>query len=186
MPILLIAKLLAVAALVAALAYGVHRVTEHYRDQGRVEIQTLWDSDKAARIKRTTELTLELMGKLTAAQDAAAKQEKAANERFVTLSAQAAAVRNSAAGIRIDSDLARLLLDATAAGNAGRARPDAGAEAGAAAVPATAETAIYDESELAHYVTDAARAYADAYGLWRACRTREDAVLASMTKGSLQ
>jgi hypothetical protein len=182
MPYLFLAKLIAIAACVAALAYGVHRVTEHYRDQGRTEVQALWDKDKAARIKRTTEITLELMGKLTAAQDAARKQEQANEVRFASLAAQAAAVHNTVAGIRIDSDLARLLLDASSAANS--ARPGTGTETRADPVPAAAQAATYDERELATYLTDASRAYADAYVLWRACRNREDAMIASMLKGA--
>ena len=44
-PYLLFIKIGAAIALFAGVLYAGHRVAEHWRDQGRVEIQTLWDKE---------------------------------------------------------------------------------------------------------------------------------------------
>jgi hypothetical protein len=54
-PVLLLARIGTAIAIVAALAFLGHQVTDHWRDQGRVEIQAKWDSDTATRHKAENE-----------------------------------------------------------------------------------------------------------------------------------
>jgi cell pole-organizing protein PopZ len=176
-------------ALLAAIAFGVHRVLEHFRGQGRAEIQILWDADKvaweadkAARIARTTEITLDLSNKLGAAQDQAKQAKEKSDATFVPVFADVSRVIDRG-GIRLPGDVVRVLDDASRAANS--ARPDASREASADPVseaPA-ANTLVYRESDLARFFGESAAAYADAYGLWAACRVREQACYDTLRKG---
>jgi hypothetical protein len=160
-------------------------VAHEYEARGSAEVQVKWDADKAERIRRTTELTLELSGKLMAAMDAAKKAEATKDATFSALQQRATGVA-SGPGVQLDNELARLLIESASAANS--ARPDSGTKAGADPVPDSAATAggIYDERELAVYFVGSTAAYADAYGLWKTCRDREDGYLAAMAKGAVQ
>ena len=174
-----IAGILLIVAIVATLGWAKNSYDEGKRDEGRTEVQGKWDADRTARIKRTTEITLELSGKLMAAKDAAAKREGEVNARFQTL---AATVNRIPAGrtVGVSGVAAGVFDDASRAANS--ARPGAGREARADPVPIPAE-ARYDEREFAGWIVAAGAAYSDAYGLWASCRAREDQYLTAMTKG---
>lgn len=177
-------KALLVAAVVATIAFGIHRALEHYRDQGRAEIQVLWDADKAARIARTTEITLDLSNKLGAALDQAKQAKEKSDAAFVPVLENVSRVVDRG-GIRLPGDVVRVLDGASRAANS--ARPDAGGEASADPVseaPASG-TLTYRESDLARFFGESAAAYADAYGLWAACRVREQACYDTLRKGML-
>ena len=49
MPYLLLIKICASLALIAGVLFGAHEVAEHWREQGRQEIQVKWDADKVVR-----------------------------------------------------------------------------------------------------------------------------------------
>ena len=180
-PYTMLIKIGALIALALALAWCWHLFVDHYREQGRVEIRKEWDADKAARIKRTTELTLLLSGKL---QVAMGEADKAKEKRNVAFDGIANAGRSVAVGrgIVIPADVGRVLDDASRAANS--ARSDARAEARADPVPAIPQAQAYDEREIAGFGVEAGRAYADAYGLWKACRVREDVQLAVSILGA--
>jgi hypothetical protein len=48
MPYLQLAKIVAGFALLASVLFAGHQVAEHWREQGRVEVQTKWDAEKTA------------------------------------------------------------------------------------------------------------------------------------------
>jgi hypothetical protein len=157
-----------------------HHYDEHQRDIGRAEIQAQWDADKAARIKRTTELTLLLSGKLQAAMDDATQREGKAHAQFVPLETRAAGVA-AGHGVALPADVAGVLDSASRAANSAHDR--AAGEARTDPVPTVPETQVYDERELAEWGVKAAAAYNDAYGLWASCRARED-ILRSALQGA--
>ena len=184
MPYLLIAKGIGLVLLLIALAVGWHKFTEHYRDQGRAEIQAKWDADRDARIKRTTEIVLELSGKLMEAKDEQANDERHIQEIFATVAADVGRVRSTAGGIRLPADVVRVLDESADAANSGRPSPDGAGKARADALPASTEASTFDERELADYMSKSALAYADAYGLWHSCRVREDSLRDAFAKGA--
>lgn len=57
-------RLLAAGVLLAALLFGWHRLKEHYREQGRVEVQSAWDKS-VARGKAEVERLKKEAGKVT-------------------------------------------------------------------------------------------------------------------------
>lgn len=168
---------LALVALMATIAITKHHYDEARRDEGRAEVQAKWDADKAARIKRTTELTLLLSGKLQEAKDETDKAKRASVAAFVRPKDLAGRVA-SGPGVRMGGDLIGVLDAAASAANS--QRPDAGTTARTDTVSASAEAKTYDERELADYFVRGAEAYADAYGLLKSCYKREDAYLATM------
>ena len=178
-PVFLIQPLiwLALFAIVAAGAMWMKTsYDEKRRDEGRAEVQTAWDEDRARRIKRTTEIVLTLSGKLMEAKDAQAERETAINARFSTLEDR---VRALAAGrtITVSGGAAGILRDtADAANRTVPATADAGGEARAGPVPLTTQTVAYDEREFVAWVVQAGAAYSDAVNLWAAARQREDAL----------
>jgi hypothetical protein len=181
LPIGLLIRVGGILLLSIALLWGWHKFTEHYRDEGRAEVQAKWDADKDARIKRTTEITLMLSNKLQEAMDAATKRQTTSDVAFAPVAERANRV-HSGTGIVLPADVAGVLNSASGAANANR--PDAGAKAGADPVPIPTQAQTYDERELADFFVKGPLAYADAYNLWRACRDREDSYLAAMAKGA--
>jgi len=149
---------------------------EKRRDEGRAEVQKLWDEDRAMRIKRTTEITLVLSGKLMEAKDDAARREAAINARFSTLEDR---VRALAAGrtVVVSGGAAGILRDTADAANRTVApAADGAGEASAGSVPIAAQTVAYDEQEFVRWIVQAGAAYSDAVSLWAAARQREDAL----------
>ena len=179
-------KAFAILALLAALAYGVHRYNEHYRDQGRAEVQAKWDADNVRRIALTTGIVMDATKRIQEADDVAATHKADRDRLFSAVEVAADSVRRGP-GIRVPADVAGVLERAAVAANAERgaiAAADGRAEARADPVPGPSETAavVYDERDLAIYLTEGPKAYADAYGLWRTCRTREDVCRADFNK----
>ena len=70
LPLGLLVRIGITIALAVAVAYATHMVLEHFRQEGRNEIQAKWDADKIERIKRTTEIVLDYVAKEAAADDA--------------------------------------------------------------------------------------------------------------------
>ena len=179
-------KAFAVLALLAALAYGVHRYNEHYRDQGRAEVQAKWDADNLRRIALTTGIVMDATKRIQEADDVAATH-KADRDRLFSAVEVAADNVHRGAGIRIPADVAGVLDAGARAANAERgatAAADGRAEARADPVPIVPEAAagVYDEREIALWGKGGEAAYADAFGLWRTCRTREDVCRADFNK----
>lgn len=157
-------------------------IAHEYESRGKADIQAKWDEDKAARIKRTTDITNELYAQI-------GRKDGEARALQARLDATFSGIRAGGlthvpnAPVALSGATAGVFDDASRAANS--ARPDAGTKAGADSVPAAAETkVVYDERELASWVVDAAGAYADAYQLWRSCRSREDQYLIAMKKGA--
>jgi len=149
---------------------------EKRRDEGRAEVQKLWDEDRAMRIKRTTEITLVLSGKLMEAKDDAIRREAAINARFSTLEDR---VRALAAGrtVAVSGGAAGILRDTADAANRTVApAADGAGEASAGSVPIATQTVAYDEQEFVRWIVQAGAAYSDAVSLWAAARQREDAL----------
>ena len=149
---------------------------EKRRDEGRAEVQKLWDEDRAMRIKRTTEITLVLSGKLMEAKDDAIRREAAINARFSTLEDR---VRALAAGrtVVVSGGAAGILRDTADAANRTVApAADGAGEASTGPVPAATQTVAYDEQEFVRWIVQAGSAYSDAVSLWAAARQREDAL----------
>jgi hypothetical protein len=178
-PVFLIQPLLwlgLIAALAAGIMWAKTSYDERRRDEGRAEIQALWDADKAKRIQRTTEITLDLSGKLMEAKDAQAKRETEINARFSTLEAR---VRALGAGrtVGMSPAAAQLLRDAADAANRTVAPAlDDRTEARPDPVSAATQTVAYDEQEFVRWIVQAGAAYTDAVNLWAASRQREDAL----------
>ena len=166
--------------LIAILAAGAMWMKTSYdekrRDEGRAEVQKLWDEDRAMRIKRTTEITLVLSGKLMEAKDDAIRREAAINARFSTLEDR---VRALAAGrtVVVSGGAAGILRDTADAANRTVApAADGAGEASTGPVPAATQTVAYDEQEFVRWIVQAGAAYSDAVSLWAAARQREDAL----------
>jgi hypothetical protein len=170
----------AALALAAALAWGWHLFTGHYRDQGRAEIQAEWDKDRAMRIARTSEIVVTLSGKLMEAKDEASKLQRGHEAIFAVLDE---AVRAIPAGstVSLPAASARVLNDAADAAIAATTAPDGGGKSAAVALPQA--TATYSEQEFAEYLKDAPRAYTSAFDKWAACRVREDLCRAALNEG---
>jgi hypothetical protein len=167
-------------ALIAALAAGAMWAKTSYdetrRDEGRAEVQAKWDDDKAMRIRRTTEITLTLSGKLMEAKDAQTRRETEINARFSTLEARVRAL-GSGRTVGMSPAAADLLRDAADAANRANARAlDDRTETRPDPVPAAAQTVAFDEQEFVAWIVKAGAAYADAVNLWQAARGREDAL----------
>jgi hypothetical protein len=175
--------------IVGALAVGAYFAWEHYvanpyRAQGRAEVQAKWDADRDARIKRTTEIVLELSGKLMEAKDAQAAHERQLDAVFAVVEADVGRIRSTGAGIRLPADVIRVLDESSDAANSGRPATDGTGKARADPLPAATEAAAYDERELGEFLKQSALAYADAYGLWHSCRVREDSLRDALAKGT--
>jgi hypothetical protein len=179
-------RLLIVAAFLAAFAFAVHKYNEHFRDEGRAEVQAVFDAYKVAQDKQRADIILDYVGKLAKAHDDKVRNDTAALARMAILDVAVGNVVNTAAGIRIPADVRRV-LDASAAAANGRLAPaDGGGQARPEAVPAAPEAAAstYDEREFAKYLKDGPDAYQDAFGLWDTCRKREDACRDARAKGN--
>jgi hypothetical protein len=181
-----IAGILAILALMGFVAYEKHHYDEARRDEGRAEVQAKWDTDRAERIKRTTEIVVELSGKLMEAKDAQQKRERDIDAIFAVVGTDAGHVVNSGSGIRLPADVRRVLDESADAANSQRSPVVASGEARTDPVPETpaAASGAYDERDLATFFVESAHAYADAYGLWKSCRVREDACRVAVEKGA--
>jgi len=184
MPYMLIFKAVAIFALMVTIAVGVHKYNEHFRDQGRAEVQSKWDEYKASQDKQRAEIILDYTAKLGKAHDDKERSDAAAVARLAVLDAALGNVVNTRAGVRLPAGL----LDAsTAAANARRTPAANGSgQARTDPIPAGAEAAsgVYDESAIAGYIVQSARSYDDAVGLWASCRAREDACRDARAKGT--
>ena len=112
-------------ALAAAAWWAWHAFTDHYREQGRVEVRAEWEQDKARRIKAVTDQTM-----LWDAQRQ--KTERAEHERDQARQAAAEAVKQRAASLPVD--VARAPVPGAFVGVL-RAGRDSANAAGAAAEP---------------------------------------------------
>ena len=101
-----VAKAIAAGVLAGVLALGVTRCQEHYRDQGRTEVQAKWDKAKAederlaanARAAKQASARAEEQQKARKAEENARAQHK----RDQALAAGNAGVQRSADGLRGD------------------------------------------------------------------------------------
>lgn len=178
--------LLLISGIVGSALWAKASYDDRRRDEGRAEVQTKWDADIALRIKRTSEITVQLSGDLMAAKDAAKKLEVQTNGEFSALEARIARL-SADLSVVISAAAARVLDDATRAAN--RAGPPAAVGGGNATpdpVPVAAATTTYSEQELIAYIVKAGEAYADAVSLWSAARTREDLLRVTLAKLSTE
>ena len=181
LPIGLLVRIGITIALAVAVAYATHMVLEHFRQEGRNEIQAKWDADKAERIKRTTEIVLDYVAKEAAADDAAQKRRALLDADFAPLESRLARISPNGV-LHFSSASARLLDDASRAANADRAALatiDGGGKASARTIPdatvlPTDAELIVSEREWDAFELKTAHAYRDAFQVWEACRMRED------------
>ena len=170
LPIGLLIKVGLALALAAAIAYGVHRIAEHYRDQGRTEIQVLWDADKAERIRLTTAMTLEWDKQRQRTEKAEAQHELERRKVQDGLADRARLVAAGVNSVRVAAAVASLLDDAARSATdaaAGTAKPDAAT----AAAPAAAADTGTDLGTLTIWVTQVLAIHAE-------CRDRVSAWIA--------
>ena len=179
-------KLGLVIAAVIAIFVLKHTYDEGKRDEGRSEVQVQWDADRAERIKRTSELVVTLSNRLMEEMDAKRKADLDVAAVFAVVENNLGRVRSTRAGIVLPADVERVLVESADAANTRRAGTDDGGKTRADPVPATPEAAagVYDEREFAGYLVQSAKAYDDAYGLWKFCRVREDACRDALRKGA--
>lgn len=177
-----IAIVLLVGLLVAGILWMKSSYDEGKREEGRSEVQVKWDADKAARIKRTTEITLEMYSQIKRAEDAAIKRGTVSSTRFTDVKAGIHSIP-AGNGVSFSASADKLFNDTSSAANSNRT--NTGAKEGTNPLPATPQTeSNYDEREFVSWVVSAGEAYADAYNLWKFCRDREDSYLTSMLKGA--
>jgi hypothetical protein len=177
---------LAIIAAVCAALYGIWRsidnaLEHHYADPVRAEFKAY----KAAQDKQRADIILDYTAKLGKAHDDKVTSDLASVKRLAIIDGAVGNVVSSGAGIRLPADLVGVLNASASAANGRLALPDRGGQAKPDAIPATPEAAsgVYDERELAQYLRDGAAAYDDAVGLWKSCRTREDACRDARSKG---
>lgn len=162
------------------LGYMVHL----YNDHIRAPLEQKYKDRETELVARATGITNMMTDLRLKEQSRHAEENSQAIKRFTEVSAKLANVQNTLSGITLPADVVGVFTDAARAANARRGTNSGGKE-GAEAVPALPETPlIYNERDLASFVTVAADAYDDAYGLWKACRTREDILLAGIAKGA--
>lgn len=165
-----LAACLGVAAVVCCTA-GL--VAHEYEARGADRVQVEWDADKAARIKRTAEITLQLSQRLQLAMDAEIKLKGETDARFKPLESSVAAI-SPGSRVHLSLDVDRVFHDAARAANAGSA-PDSGAKAPAPAVSNAAQSDVaYNGAEFGAWAVKVAEVYADCVNLWKAARVRED------------
>lgn len=177
-------KWLLIGALVLAAVGSMYWFLEKRCNSACVKVTQEWEDDKAARIKRTTEITLELSSKLMASKEDADTLRRKADAKIEPVRTL---VQYVPAGARVSLPpaVARVLDNAAVAGNAARSdAADTGAEARADPISSSAAPVEYDAREVAQYLVDAPVAYADAYQQWKAARAREDACYAAINKGA--
>lgn len=127
---LLIAKGIAVLVLIATITYGVHRVLEHFREEGRVEVRSAWD----AATKQANEFEAER----SAAAEADARKGKEVNDaRFGKLAARNLALQSRLAALVVDPLIVERLRDAVRTANQER-----DSAVVAASTPAVATTGV--------------------------------------------
>jgi hypothetical protein len=178
-------RLLIVAAVLAALAFAVHKYNEHFRDQGRAEVQVVFDAYKVAQDKQRQEIIANYLVQLDGVRKEKSDADKVVAAVFAEVNRDVGAVRSTVGGVRLPADL-RGVLDASSAAANGRLAPaDGRGQARPEAVPASTEAATYDEREFAQFLSDGAAAYDDAVGLWQSCRKREDACRDAKAKGNV-
>lgn len=123
---------------------------------------------KAAAIKRATDLALLWSAEVDRSEIAARQRKERNAALFAPLTNRARSVPRGGV-VAVSPAAARVFVDAAAAANAPAA--PAGREAGADPIPDAAPAApvIFDEREFADWVVTAAMAYADARNQWGAC-----------------
>lgn len=133
----LIARGIAVLAILAALAYAWHRFTEHYREQGREEVRLEWEKDKAERIAAADAMVEVWRGEVARAGKASRERDDERRKRRDEAARRAAELPPEVAGVAVPGAavgvLNRALGDtAPATGSTGAPeRPAAAAAAGA-------------------------------------------------------
>jgi hypothetical protein len=109
-------KLALIGIALAALLVGSRAALEHVRDQGRAEVQSVWDADKLIRAQALQKMTVQFR---QAEQGFAVQLSKAQNEftqNTLQLTADANRARATANSLRSDLNVARARLSA-ATGN---------------------------------------------------------------------
>lgn len=132
-PIGLLIRIGLVLALMAALAYAYHLVAEHFRIEGRAEIQTKWDADKAERIKRTTDMTNLWDSKRQEADKAGQERDHERAQRLADAQQRAKTLPPAVAGAAFPGAAVQLLNEPTGGHPAQITRPAGPAEATAPA-----------------------------------------------------
>jgi len=141
MPYLWIAKAVALAAAAALLLWGWHLFTEHYRDEGRAEIQAKWDADKAERLASMQEMQAKwALEKENTAE--AIRERNNARAKATALAREAAkTIPEDVASQPVPSVAVGVLNDAI--GNSAEASgPPGGTYKGVTAPPARADSTI--------------------------------------------
>ena len=164
LPIGLLIRVGLALALVAALAYAYHRVAESFRDQGRAEVQAVFDAYKTEQQRRVTEIVMQQQAVAERTEAAARKQEIDRAQTFATLQAQAKSVA-AGSGVRFGKpavelfDRARDSAAVTTPGPAGKpesavAAPADSAEEFVVAMYAWAAVCKARVTEWEHFYSD--------------------------------
>lgn len=149
---------------------------EGRRDEGRAEIQALWDVDKAARIKAFAEMTTQWITAKTDLERLAKEREDERNIRLNKAQERARRLPAAVANVRIPGSAIRVLNDAV--GDSATAPPAAGevphAAAGPAQDPDATVAALVDWGLKCIAAYDQARQYVtDVVGFYEALRAAQ-------------
>jgi methyl-accepting chemotaxis protein len=107
-------KLALIGIALAALLVGCQAAVEHFREQGRAEVQADWDADKLIRAQALQNLTNQLRQTEQGFTDQLAKAHNDFTEKSKQITADADRARLAASGLRNDLNTARSRLSAAA------------------------------------------------------------------------
>lgn len=105
-------KLVLIAIALAALLVGCRAAVEHFRDQGRAEVQTSWDKDKLIRTQTMQKLTNQLRQTEQGFTDQLSKAQNDFAKKSIQITADADRARITANSLRNDLTTARARLSA--------------------------------------------------------------------------
>jgi hypothetical protein len=108
-------KLALIGIALAALLVGCHAAVEHFRDEGRAEVQADWDADKLVRAQALQNLTNQLRQTEQGFTDQLAKAHNDFTEKSIQITADADRARITANSLRSDLATARTRLPASGA-----------------------------------------------------------------------
>lgn len=128
-PLGLLLRLAAVAALAIALLVAKHKYDSYQQDLGAARVQAAWDADKARRMAQVAEINQERVDAVARADSLARAQQEARSQSF-------ADVRRSLPAGPADAALARRLLDDAVRAANGQAPASPGEPAGDTAAAA--------------------------------------------------
>ena len=161
--------------IIIALAGAYHAVGEHFREQGRSEIQAKWDKSLEQAKEEQARIENEWQTKVTEANHATEQQRAADSEAFATLAQRYRLLANrppvaiSGAARGVWDDAARQANAAAAPASDHKTSVTVPKPAPADSGQADGGVVLLDATQLDEFIVNAARAYADAARSWQSC-----------------